>query len=120
MVSEKEKLKNKILTLIDESTNNWAKMAFYSDPKVATILERVYGEWEQNNRRGLPIDYATLEELQVLAKAAEKYKNAGPEVIGILFRSEAKSIHNGGQSNSVKVGKRFTNIKNVLRQLLGL
>ncbi len=120
-MGEKEKLKNKILTLIDESTNNWAKMAFYSDPKVATILERVYGEWEQNNRRGLPIDYATLEELQVLAKAAERYKNAGPEVIGMLFRSESKNIRNNGeQDSSTRLRKRFTNIKDMFKQLLGL
>ncbi len=119
-MSEKEKLRNKILALIDESTNNWAKMAFYSDPKVAAILERVYGVWEQNNRRGLPIDYATIEELKILAKAAEKYKNAGPEVIGMLFREESRILYDNRQDNSMKARERFKGVKNILRHLLGI
>lgn len=107
-----EELKRRITMLIDDSTNNWAKIAFYSDPNVAHILDLVYGRWEQNNRKGLPIDYATIDELRILVHAAEKYKNAGPEVVSrLMFSSEETDIIN---TSSKKKKKSF------IKRLLGL
>mgnify|MGYP000409700150 CR=1 FL=1 len=106
-----EELKRRITMLIDDSTNNWAKIAFYSDPNVARILDLVYGRWEQNNRKGLPIDYATIDELHILVHAAEKYKNAGPEVVSrLMFSSETDTIN----TSSKKKKKSF------IKRLLGL
>lgn len=104
----RERLKEKIITLIDDSMNNWAKMAFYSDSNVARILDEVYKRWESNSRRGLPIDYASYEELQILASAAEKYKNAGPEVLSRIMFSDRDVRSEKGKKGSL------------LRKLLGL
>lgn len=104
----KERLKEKVIMLIDDSTNNWAKMAFYSDSNVARILDDVYKRWESNGRKGLPIDYASYEELQILAFAAEKYKNTGPEVLSQIMFSDR-------DTHSKKRKK-----ESLLRKLLGL
>jgi len=107
-----EELKRRITMLIDDSTNNWAKIAFYSDPNVAHILDLVYDRWEQNNRKGLPIDYATIDELRVLVHAAEKYKNAGPEVVSrLMFSSRMDTVN----TTSDKRKK-----KSFIKRLLGL
>ena len=104
-----EELKRRITMLIDDNTNNWAKIAFYSDPNVAHILNLVYDRWEQNNRKGLPIDYATIDELRVLVHAAEKYKNAGPEVISrLMFSSRIDTTNNKRRK------------KSLIKRLLGL
>lgn len=68
-----EELKAKIISLIDENTFQWRKAAFYSDPTVSEIMVRLYERWEKSGREGRPIDYASLEELEVLAEKAEKY-----------------------------------------------
>ncbi len=88
-----EDLKRKIIVLIDENRNVWAKQAFYSDPEVASILDNIYERWEKEGRKGIPIDYATYDELLILAGKAERYRNAGPGDVlsGMLLESATGS-----------------------------
>ena len=104
-----EDLKRKVIELIDESHNQWAKMAFYGDPEVSSILESVYARWEESGSSGYPIDYATRKELEILASKAERYRNAGPEV--------AYAIVYGRGEQEEKEEKKT---KSFLRKLLGL
>ena len=69
----REELKKEIIVLIDENRDQWKKAAFYSDNDVQNILNRLYDEWEKNNRQGVPIDYATTDELETLAALARRY-----------------------------------------------
>ncbi len=74
MEARRERLKNKIIALIDSGVqSNWRKAAFYSDPQVSEITAQLYERWESSGRAGMPVDYATLEELEVLARKAEEY-----------------------------------------------
>ncbi len=105
-----EDLKRKVIELIDESHNQWAKMAFYGDPEVSSILESVYDRWEKSGSSGYPIDYATREELEILASKAEKYRNAGPKVAYAI-------VYGRSEQKEKKEEKRS---KSFLRRLLGL
>ena len=105
-----EDLKRKVIELIDESHNQWAKMAFYGDPEVSSILETVYARWEEAGNTGYPIDYATREELEILASKAERYRNAGPEVVSAIVY--------GGELQEEKKNERKP--KSFLRRLLGI
>lgn len=67
------KKKNKIIELIDESKDDERKIAFYSDDTVQNILMRLYNEWERNNRKGIPLDYASPEEIDILYMLAVRY-----------------------------------------------
>ena len=69
----RDRVKQEILSLIDDNYSNWRKAAFYSDPEVIAILDRLQSVWEDNNMAGYPIDYATDEELQVLLDKARRY-----------------------------------------------
>ncbi len=71
-----EDKKRKIIELIDESKDNDRKIAFYSDDKVVEILDRLYRKWEENNRVGIPLDYATPEEIDTLYNLAVKYSSS--------------------------------------------
>ncbi len=66
-------MKKKIVELIDDSRDNDRKIAFYSDENVQAIMDKLYGEWEKNNRKGIPLDYASNEELEVLYRLAKHY-----------------------------------------------
>lgn len=66
-------MKRTILHLIDDQEDNWLKAAFYGDESVRRILDRLYEEWEKAGRRGIPLDYATLEELVELERIARRY-----------------------------------------------
>ncbi|WP_460125269.1 hypothetical protein [Stetteria hydrogenophila] len=68
-----EELKRRIISLIDESHFQWRKAAFYSDPDVSEVVASLYERWERAGRRNMPIDYASEDELRMLAKKAEKY-----------------------------------------------
>ncbi len=103
-------LKRKVIELIDESHNQWAKMAFYGDPEVSAILEVVYDRWEKAGNTGYPIDHATREELEVLASKAERYRNAGPEVAYVIVYGE----RGGEEKEEKKKSKSF------IRRLLGI
>ncbi|MEN3000070.1 MAG: hypothetical protein ABDH61_05810 [Acidilobaceae archaeon] len=48
------------------------KAAFYSDPEVSRILEELTRRWEKEGR-GIPLDYATEEELEELYRRAMRY-----------------------------------------------
>ncbi len=65
--------KNKILSLIEGDRSSWRKAAFYGDPVVSAIMERLYERWEKASRQGIPLDYATEEETRILLRLAEKY-----------------------------------------------
>jgi len=62
----KRRLKEAIIREVDESKDVWRKVAFYNDPRVQDILANLYDRWEKANRKGIPLDYATLDELRVL------------------------------------------------------
>ncbi len=70
-----------------EASNQWIRAAFYSDPEVVDILERLYERWYDNNEEGEPIDYATYEELEVLYERARRYATLAPyEAYAIVTR----------------------------------
>lgn len=70
---DRDKAINRILSLIDESNDSWRKAGFYSDPAVQDIMMNLYERWNNSNRKGIPLDYATNEELLILVKKAEQY-----------------------------------------------
>ncbi|WP_448578055.1 hypothetical protein [Thermosphaera sp.] len=76
MQEDMEKLKKEIIGLIDESTLPVIKEAFYSNPNVEAIMEKLYEQWENNNHIGIPLDYATYEELLLLHKVAREVVNS--------------------------------------------
>jgi len=71
-----DELRRKIIAYIEENKDPLIKAAFYSDEKVSAIMNRLIEEWERSGRRGAPIDYATYEELKILAEKAEYYRDA--------------------------------------------
>ncbi|MCE4613637.1 MAG: hypothetical protein F7C07_07410 [Desulfurococcales archaeon] len=70
-----EKIKREIIRLIDENYSTWVKSAFYSDPRVSSILEKLTRAWEDGGRKGIPIDYASREDLEVLLELARRYSS---------------------------------------------
>ncbi len=109
-MGKEEKLKDKIIKLIDESRDDWKKAAFYGDEAVQEILDKLYSRWEENNRRDRPIDYATLEELEVLAKLAEKYQHVGPDYI-------ARTYFMAEESEGRREKKEESRLKKSLKRL---
>ena len=73
-----EDMKREIIDIVDRNWNPWVKAAFYSDPEVESILVTLYEIWESQNRRGIPLDYATQEQLEVLYVKAQEYRDADP------------------------------------------
>ena len=67
------------------SADPWRKMAFYSDREVVAIMDEVYARWEESGRIGEPLDYATDEELEVLAKKAEAVR-------GVVSRGDINQV----------------------------
>ncbi|MEM2203903.1 MAG: hypothetical protein QXI22_06065 [Sulfolobales archaeon] len=65
-----------IVENIEENRNSWVKALFYSDKDVERIMDRLVNEWNRDGMRGEPLDYATLEELEILAEKAEHYRDA--------------------------------------------
>lgn len=97
----RERLIREIEMYVDCNPNIYAKIAFYSDPEVQRILENIYKRWEGAGQRGMPLDFATIDELKVLASKALKYKDASARVIFNLdqldrmaFRSLSSSMDN--------------------------
>ena len=81
MAVEEEERKKLILEIerwIEKNPNPYAKAAFYGDDEVVEIVERLYRRWCDNGFKGTPLDYATIEELRILASKAYEYRNAGP------------------------------------------
>ena len=109
--SEREKLIRIIEEAVENSRDNWKKVAFYSDPDVASILERLYEAWEANERRGKPIDYATLDDLRVLATKAKSVKPVSPwSVYNAISKPEEEKANR--RPNGV--------LKRLLSRLLGI
>ncbi|MCD6323712.1 MAG: hypothetical protein J7L55_01205 [Desulfurococcales archaeon] len=55
-----------IINRVEESQDEWRKAAFYSDEAVTQLLEELYKRWEGSGMAGIPLDYATDEELSIL------------------------------------------------------
>lgn len=82
-----ENKKKKIIDLIDKCGKQGPKIAFYSDPKVSSLINELYKRWENRGRSGLPIDYATAEEIDFLYSMAIKYSNISDEEAWFYFIS---------------------------------
>jgi hypothetical protein len=70
MTEDVEKLKKIVETFVDKNMDPWRKALFYSDPDVKKILKRLYEKWESASYDGKPLDYATPDELRLLARKA--------------------------------------------------
>jgi len=84
---DKEEMKKKIVELIDMNARNGPKLAFYSDPIVVSIVKELYDKWENNGRRGIPLDYASEEQIKILYKKALRYCNVSDEEAWLMFLS---------------------------------
>ncbi|MDM7275921.1 MAG: hypothetical protein P3X22_007420 [Thermoprotei archaeon] len=106
----KEEVKADIIKLIDENRSPWVKAAFYSDPRVSTILGRLIEEWESEGRQGIPLDYASDEELEILHETARRYAYMSDE--------EARSIawSTGSKGESKGEGSFLGFIRRLLRK----
>jgi len=71
MVRSTEDKVREIVELIDESDDYWRKAAFYSDPDISALLDSLYERWESSNMQGVPLDYATDEEVDFLYHKAK-------------------------------------------------
>jgi len=85
----REELKQKLINLIDMSSDSGPKIAFYSDPKVSDLINELYKRWERSGCRGIPLDYADDEELEFLYRKALKYSSVTEaEAWQIYIKSE--------------------------------
>ena len=83
-----EEFKRTIIEMIDENRSSWVKAAFYGDPDVAPLLDKIYERWEKARREGEVLDYATYEELRVLAsKARHDGRMSDRQAMGIALRT---------------------------------
>ncbi len=73
---ERRRLIEEIERWVEGNPNPYAKAAFYGDKEVFKILNELYKRWEEAGCKGTPLDYATIEELRVLAMKAQQYRNA--------------------------------------------
>ncbi len=88
--STREKLVEEIERWIEGNPNPYAKAAFYGDDEVSRIVEDLYRRWEKSGCKGAPLDYATMEELRVLAAKAYEYRNARPGMALNLLRTKKR------------------------------
>ncbi len=65
-IPSREAMIKEIINRVEESVDEWRKAAFYSDEEVTQLLENLYRRWEGAGMSGIPLDYATDEELKVL------------------------------------------------------
>lgn len=86
-----EEYKRTIIEMIDENKSSWVKAAFYGDPDVAPLLDKIYERWEKAEREGEVLDYATYEELKILASKARHYGHMSDrQAMGIALRRMAR------------------------------
>lgn len=91
---EREKLKRVILLLIDENRDPLIKMTFYKDSYVTNLLEQLYQRWKTNGERGIPLDYATDDELKKLVFKAQYYYRSSPRsLIYETPRKQSNILH---------------------------
>ncbi len=107
----REELRKEIEMLIDESNDQWRKAVFYSDETVQRILDRLYGEWEKNNRAGVPLDYASTEELETLAALARRYSRIDS---GLAMRA---LIFSDRPSTQEEIEESGSSLKRILKRL---
>uniref|UniRef100_A0A7C4HCM2 Uncharacterized protein n=1 Tax=Staphylothermus marinus TaxID=2280 RepID=A0A7C4HCM2_STAMA len=84
-MEKKEDKKRKIIDLIDKSNKQGPKIAFYSDQHVSSLMNELYKRWKDNGERGIPLDYATDNEIESLYNMAVKYSNVTDEEAWISF-----------------------------------
>ncbi len=106
---KREKIKSEILELIDDNYSNWRKAAFYSDPEVVEVLDRLQRVWEEEGMKGYPIDYASDEELALLYDKARTY--------AYMPEDRARSIVFGRQGGDEE--EQGSSLRRFLRRLLG-
>lgn len=80
-----EEKRRRIIELIDESRSDGRKIAFYSDPTVQEILDKLYERWEKNNRAGIPLNYAEPEEIEILYNLAIRYSRISDQEAYALY-----------------------------------
>ena len=96
----RERLIREIEMYVDYNPNIYAKIAFYSDLEVQRILENIYKRWEEAGRRGIPLDFATMDELKLLASKALKYKDASARVLLSLDQLDRMAFRSLTSSDS--------------------
>jgi len=72
-LTRREKLVQELFQLIEDNRVDWRKAAFYSDPRVEPIYNRLVEEWERSGGEGIPLDYASMDELEILVAVAKEY-----------------------------------------------
>ena len=72
-MTSREKLIRELISLIEDNDVAWRKAAFYSDPRVEPIYRRLLEEWEKSDMEGIPLDYASSDELALLVSIAREY-----------------------------------------------
>ncbi|MEM4654228.1 MAG: hypothetical protein QXL34_01905 [Thermosphaera sp.] len=97
MQEEMNKLKSEIINLIDDSTIPVVKEAFYSNQEVENIMERLYKEWEKNGNKGIPLDYATHEELIILHRIAKQVVDSPYEELSRTYIRKAMGLNEAGK-----------------------
>ncbi|MCD6195218.1 MAG: hypothetical protein J7J82_00315 [Staphylothermus sp.] len=104
-----EKMKQEIIKLIDESKESGRKIAFYSDPYVSEVLTKLYDLWEKNNRKGIPLDYASAEEIETLYNLAIRYSKVSDAEAWAMFLRE-----------NIYEDKKNKKKKSFLKRILGM
>jgi len=77
-------MRKELISLIDQNKDTWVKAAFFSDETVEKLMEVIYSRWEASEQLGMPIDYASEEELEILLDLAKRYAR--------MSSSEARSL----------------------------
>lgn len=92
MLSRDEMIRE-LTRIIDESADPWRKTAFYSDPEVQQILNTIYERWESSGEKGIPLDYATDEEIKFLySKAINVRPEDSEDLMKKFFRRAILAI----------------------------
>jgi hypothetical protein len=69
----KDSLIEELIMLIEDNESPWRKAAFYSDPKVIPIYDKLIKKWLEAGEKGVPLDYADESDLNILVAVARKY-----------------------------------------------
>lgn len=65
-------MKRELIAMIDESSDAELKSRFYSNETVAAIMNKLYERWELAGGIGIPLDYASNEEIRELYEIARR------------------------------------------------
>lgn len=100
-MSERDRLIQELISLIEDNDVAWRKAAFYSDPRVEPIYERLIKAWLDSGEKGIPLDYASEDELRELVLVARKYAFMSED----KARSLAMARMSGGEGEFEGFGK---------------